>query len=190
MVKQVGVELECCASSALSCYLQRVHCLLVSLRSTVPLLPGPPTSTSDPDGIRYVAMPTAVPGLGTVRVVSVSCGSRHTLALDAAVSTRHGGCCTLPPLNTSSRLHAVVWWCLLQHVAYSWGWGLCGQLGHGEFVQAQPTPRQITALSAGGDDSLADGVIAISAGGIHSAAVDLKGKAGGEAAGGLMCVGR
>lgn len=87
-------------------------------------------------------------------------------------------------------LDAVVWWCLLQHVAYSWGWGLCGQLGHGEFVQAQPTPRQITALSAGGDDSLADGVIAISAGGIHSAAVDLKGKAGGEAAGSLMCVGR
>ncbi len=37
-----------------------------------------------------------------------------------------------------------------QCVPYSWGWGLCGQLGQGDFPSAQSRPRVITALAPGG----------------------------------------
>lgn len=46
---------------------------------------GPFLATSEADGICFVPVPTPLPGLGGVRIVSVSCGSRHTLALDAQV---------------------------------------------------------------------------------------------------------
>ncbi|CAM9652942.1 unnamed protein product, partial [Phaeothamnion confervicola] len=68
-------------------------------------------------------------------LLQVSCGSRHTLAV--------------------SSLGA----------AYSWGWGACGQLGHGN-DRALAAPRLIHVLAA-------DGIVVttVGAGGIHSAAV-------------------
>eukprot|EP00752_Nemacystus_decipiens_P002865 g2666.t1 len=75
-------------------------------------------------------------------VLQVSCGSRHTLAVV------EGG------------------------VAYSWGWGACGQLGHGD-DHGVGSPKEIEALTsgAGGSSEPLGPVTWVSAGGIHSAAV-------------------
>ncbi|CAN0308068.1 unnamed protein product, partial [Hapterophycus canaliculatus] len=84
-----------------------------------------------------------VRALSGLVVLQVSCGSRHTLA------RVEGG------------------------AAYSWGWGACGQLGHGDDHGAL-SPREIEALTTGVDDVPGGPVAWVSAGGIHSAAV-LKG---------------
>ncbi|CAM9120911.1 unnamed protein product [Choristocarpus tenellus] len=92
--------------------------------------------------------PEICTALKGIRVVQVSCGSRHTLAMSA------------------------------QGAAYSWGWGACGQLGHGD-NHSLARPRIIEALSLGGSNGMAPAiggadtlrVSVISAGGIHSAAV-------------------
>ena len=64
----------------------------------------------------------------------------------------------------------------IQAIPYSWGWGLCGQLGQGDYPTAQFFPRIITRLAPSTADSITPGVKAISAGGIHSAAIDLQGR--------------
>ena len=72
----------------------------------------------------------------------ISCGSRHTLALDN------------------------------EGTAWSWGWGLCGQLGHG-LNQSLSKPCQIKALRENKENDFTfPGLTCISAGGMHSAAVD------------------
>ncbi|CBJ31000.1 conserved unknown protein [Ectocarpus siliculosus] len=78
--------------------------------------------------------------LSGLAVLQVSCGSRHTLA------TVEGG------------------------EAYSWGWGACGQLGHGD-DHSVGCPRVIEALKTGEGDAALGPVSWVSAGGIHSAAV-------------------
>jgi len=72
-------------------------------------------------------------------VEGVSCGSRHTLAF-----TNEGK-------------------------VFSWGWGACGQLGHGNFENVQK-PKLIEAIS----DFC---VVLVSAGGMHSAALLSSGEA-------------
>ncbi|CAM9567431.1 unnamed protein product [Discosporangium mesarthrocarpum] len=104
-------------------------------------------------------LPEPCAALKGVRIVQVSCGSRHTLARSA------------------------------QGAVYSWGWGACGQLGHGD-DHCLPWPRFIQAFWAGGNSGVTGkdgtGAVApieeyppgatlhacsISAGGIHSAAI-------------------
>eukprot|EP00904_Undaria_pinnatifida_P001602 jgi/Undpi1/11442/HiC_scaffold_30.g13739.m1 len=88
----------------------------------------------------FSCSPVPCPALEGCRVLQVSCGSRHTLAVVA------GG------------------------QAYSWGWGACGQLGHGD-DHSIATPKLIEALAKGKDGGPLGPVTWVSAGGIHSAAV-------------------
>ena len=67
------------------------------------------------EGVQESAVPRAVAGLGGVRIRTVAAGSHHTLA------------------------------CSDEGVAYSFGYGGQGRLGHGDTV-SQHTPRVVEAL--------------------------------------------
>lgn len=80
-----------------------------------------------------VEVPTVCDRFRGGQVLSVSCGSRHTLA------------------------------CTTSGMVFSWGWGGCYQLGHGE-VCGLSEPQPIEGLKG-------IKIVSVSAGGIHSAAL-------------------
>lgn len=89
----------------------------------------------------FEALPVPLRALDDIPVAQVSCGSRHSLVL-----TRQG-------------------------ILYTFGWGKCGQLGHGD-TRDRRAPTVVTALAAsGGAGGRGRRVVKVSAGGIHSAAL-------------------
>ena len=98
--------------------------------------------SSDTTGENNDSHPSPVRSLKSqITFTEISCGSRHTLALDN------------------------------EGTGWSWGWGLCGQLGHG-VNQSLSKPTQIQALRKNKENTTFPGLTCISAGGMHSAAVD------------------
>jgi alpha-tubulin suppressor-like RCC1 family protein len=71
------------------------------------------------------ATPTACAALEGMVVVGVACGSRHTLALVRDVPMLEGG--KERALDGGQSAHGGA-------CVYSWGWGVYGQLGHGDVV--------------------------------------------------------
>ncbi|KOO28176.1 membrane protein, partial [Chrysochromulina tobinii] len=74
---------------------------------------------------------------GGMVVVGVACGSRHTLALVRDVPMLEGG--KERALDGGQSAHGGA-------CVYSWGWGVYGQLGHGD-VASRLEPRRVEALS-------------------------------------------
>ena len=87
-------------------------------------------NTGEDDSIQECNLPKAISFLDTCFIISVSCGSRHTLALSSKGDL------------------------------YSWGWGKMGQLGHGnDTTLSNPTQikalTDIAFISSGGCHSAA-----------------------------------
>ena len=87
----------------------------------------PPILGQEGEGVHLSVVPRVVVGLGGVRIRTVAAGEFHSLA------------------------------CSGEGVAYSFGFGSDGQLGHGNY-RSQPTPRAIAALQGVRISAVAAGI--------------------------------
>ncbi len=94
--------------------------------------------------------PTLCEALAGMVVVGVACGSRHTLALVRAAPMLEGGGAegraSPPSPTTAAAADAGGGGSLEGACVYSWGWGVYGQLGHGD-VENRLEPCAVEALS-------------------------------------------
>lgn len=123
------------------------------------------------DRVERNAVPQRVKALTGTRVVAVACGRTHSVALDSAgqvYSWGSGDDGVLGHGDTQSRaaptrcaqlaaVHVASVACGSRHTLalsdkgelFSWGWGVYGQLGHGD-VQSRHTPTAGEATALGG----------------------------------------